>query len=75
MDKAMTLQAAVDAEFRGELMANPSAFDVVVAALPDTIEPPDQEALEFWTRGAATEIYACPDTHHCIGGTYHCQTY
>lgn len=62
MDKTMTLQAAIDDEFRTELMADPTAFDAVVAPLPDSVEQPDQESLELWTKGAATEIYACPYT-------------
>lgn len=66
MDEKMTLQAAVDDEFRAELAADPAMFDAVVATLPDPIEQPDQESLESWTKGIANEIYACPATHHCI---------
>ncbi|WP_169985488.1 MULTISPECIES: cinnamycin family lantibiotic [unclassified Microbispora] len=66
MDRMMALQATVDDEFRAELMTDPIAFDTEVSALPDPIEQPDQESLRSWTTGAASEIYACPATHHCI---------
>lgn len=66
MDQMMTLQAAVDDEFRAELAADPSMFDAVVAPLPDPIEQPDQESLESWKKGVAGEIYACPATHQGI---------
>ncbi|MEN3538727.1 cinnamycin family lantibiotic [Microbispora sp. ZYX-F-249] len=66
MERAMILKAAVDDEFRAELMADPTAFGIEVSAFPDPIEQPDQELLKSWTEGAAGEIYACPGTHHCI---------
>lgn len=71
MDKRMTLQAAVDDDFRAELMASPAAFGAAAGPLPDPIEQPDHGSLEFWMKSVATEIYACPDTHHCVH-TYHC---
>lgn len=71
MDRTMTLQATVDDEFRTELMADPANFDTVVVPLPEPIEQPDQESLEFWTKGTAGEIYSCPSTQRCVQ-SYHC---
>jgi hypothetical protein len=70
-------QAAVDEEFRGELMANSGVYGIAADSLPAAVEQPDQEAMEFWTEGvAAMEIYACatscsfgPFTIVCDGTT------
>ncbi len=67
MPSTMTLQAVVDSEFRTELMADPTAFGVTAAALPEAIEQPDQESIDFWTEAAATmDVYACAST--CSSG-------
>ncbi len=66
MDRMMTIQAVVDDEFRARIMADPTAFDAVATSLPEPIEQPSQESLEFWTNGDAGEIYACPSTQRPI---------
>ncbi|MCO5967656.1 cinnamycin family lantibiotic [Actinoallomurus soli] len=67
----MTIQAVVDDEFRAQLMADPTAFGAGIGSLPDPIEQSGRESLEFWVKGDAGEIYACPSTHHC-NHTYAC---
>ncbi|HEU5159745.1 MAG TPA: cinnamycin family lantibiotic [Streptosporangiaceae bacterium] len=77
MSPTVLQQAAVDEEFRAELLTNPDAYGVSTDRLPATVEQPDQEALDFWTEGvAAMEIYACatscswgPFTIVCDGTT------
>lgn len=70
-------QAVVDSEFRAMVLANPDVFGITADALPEPVEQPDQESLDFWTEGvAAMEIYACvtscsfgPVTKLCDGST------
>ncbi|MEV5751731.1 cinnamycin family lantibiotic [Actinoallomurus sp. NPDC052308] len=69
--------AAADAEVRAEMLAAPEAFGVSAGTVPASVEPLDEETLDFWTEGvAATEVYACasscsagPFTIICDGGT------
>ncbi|GAA4615961.1 hypothetical protein GCM10023195_70690 [Actinoallomurus liliacearum] len=69
--------AAADAEVRAEMLAAPEAFGVSAGTVPASVEPLDEETLDFWTEGvAATEVYACasscsagPFTIVCDGGT------
>ncbi|MEV5705995.1 cinnamycin family lantibiotic [Actinoallomurus sp. NPDC052274] len=69
--------AAADADIRAEVLAAPEAFGVSAGAVPASVEPLDEETLDFWTEGvAATEVYACasscsagPFTIVCDGGT------
>ncbi|HEY4035260.1 MAG TPA: cinnamycin family lantibiotic [Ktedonobacteraceae bacterium] len=58
-------QAAVDNDFRAELLNNTSVFgmDHYTLFLPDSVEQQDQASLKFWTESiAAGEVYACAST-------------
>lgn len=72
MDSAMRLQSVVDDEFRAEYLAAPRLFGRPGFPLPDPIEPPGQEPLDFRTDdAAATEPYARRQT--CThGSTLYC---
>jgi len=67
--------AAADNELRDELLTTSESFGISTA--PTSVEPLDEEAMEFWTEGvAAVEVYACatscsagPFTVVCDGGT------
>lgn len=69
--KSVLRQAAADAELREELLT------AGVTTVPESVEPLDQESMDFWTEGvAAVEVYACstscsagPFTIICDGGT------
>lgn len=70
-------QAAVDGDFRAELLTDPDVFGVTPESLPAAVAEPDQESLDFWTEGvAAGEVFACvtscsfgPITAICDGTT------
>lgn len=63
MTATMLRQAVVDADFRDAVLASPAEFGVSAQALPEPVEQPDQESLDFWTEGAtAVEPYACMST-------------
>ncbi|MDA0566911.1 cinnamycin family lantibiotic [Streptomonospora sp. S1-112] len=70
-------QAAVDAEFRAAVLADPAAFGLTADALPTAVEQADQAAVDSWTDGiVSSEIFACstscswgPFTVVCDGST------
>lgn len=69
MSDTILRQAVIDAEFRSALIADPAAFGVEPAELPDAVEAVDQESLDFWTKGiAANEVVACAST--CSAGPF-----
>lgn len=62
-------QAAVDHEFRAELLHTPDAFgmDHSSLSLPDAVEQQDQTSLKLWSEGlAAVDVYNCAST--CSAG-------
>ncbi len=64
-DETMLYQAAVDHEFRTELMDTPGAFgmDHDTLLLPDTVERQEQESSKIWIEGlAAVDVYNCAAT-------------
>lgn len=77
MSTTILHQATVDAEFRAMVLNNPEVFGIAPGNLPDLVEQPEQESLDFWTEGvAAMEVYACitscsfgPVTKLCDGST------
>jgi hypothetical protein len=69
-------QAAVDNEFRTELLNDPRVFgmDLNNLFLPDSVEQQDQTALKLWSESIA--VFQCssscsagPITVVCDGGT------
>jgi hypothetical protein len=61
----MLYQAAVDHEFRTELLDTPATFGMAHDAfvLPDAVERQEQESLKIWSEGlAAVDVYDCTST-------------
>lgn len=63
--ETMLYLAAVDHEFRSELLDTPATFGMAHDAfvLPDAVERQEQESLKIWSEGLeAVDVYNCANT-------------